>query len=102
MAKSRLDLQTLLEGLMGSRNVYFQPPENLKLKYPCIIYSFADIDKRMADDIKYLKFRRYELILIHSDPDNTLVDAVEDLQYCEFDRSYVADNLYHYVYTLYF
>ena len=102
MAKSRLDLQTLLEGLMGSRNVYFQPPENLKLKYPCIIYRFVDIDTNKADDIKYLKFRRYELILIHSDPDNILVDAVEDLQYCEFDRSYVTDNLYHYVYTLYF
>ena len=102
MAKTRLELQTLLEELLGSRNVYFQPPENLKLKYPCIIYTFAKIDKRMADDIKYLKFKRYELTLIHADPDNTLVDTIENLPYCEFDRAYVADNLYHYVYTLYF
>lgn len=56
----------------------------------------------MADDIKYLKFKRYELTLIHADPDNTLVDTIENLPYCEFDRAYVADNLYHYVYTLYF
>lgn len=102
MAKTRDDLQNLLEGLLGSRNVYFQPPENLKLIYPCIIYNFADIEKRMADDIKYLKWKRYELTLIHSDPENTLVDEIEDLEYCDYDRCFVKDNLYHYVYTLYY
>lgn len=102
MAKNRLELQTLLESILGSRNVYFQPPENKKLKYPCITYELADIDTRKADDIKYLKFKRYTVTLIHSDPDNVLVDALDDLEYCEFDRVFISDNLYHYVYTLYF
>jgi len=31
---TRLELQNLLENILGSRNVYFQPPENLKLNYP--------------------------------------------------------------------
>ena len=36
MAKTRLDLQSYLKTLTA--NVYFQPPENVKLNYPCIIY----------------------------------------------------------------
>ena len=102
MAKNRLELQTLLETILGSRNVYFQPPESKKLIYPCITYELSDIDTRKADDIKYLKFRRYSINLIHSDPDNALIDAIENLEYCEFDRVFINDNLYHYVYTLYF
>lgn len=102
MAKNRLELQTLLETILGSRYVYFQPPESKKLKYPCITYELADIDTRKADDIKYLKFKRYTVTLIHSDPDNALIDVLDDLEYCEFDRVFISDNLYHYVYTLYF
>ena len=102
MARTQPELQALLETLLGSRNVYFQPPENTRMRYPCIIYELADIDSRKADDIKYLKFKRYTLTLIHEDPDNPFIDIIEDLPYCDFDRVYVNDNLYHYVYTLYF
>ena len=30
---SRLKLQTMLEEILGSRNVYFNPPESVKMKY---------------------------------------------------------------------
>lgn len=36
---SRLDLQTFLEELLESKNVYFQPPESVKMKYPAIVYA---------------------------------------------------------------
>lgn len=102
MAKNRIELQTLLEELLGSRNVYFQPPENIKLKYPCILYELNDFDTRKADDLDYLRNRRYTVTLIHRDPDNELIDAIQDLQYCDMDRVFISDNLYHYVFTLYF
>ena len=35
----RLQLHEELCSVLGSRNVYFQPPETIKLTYPCIIYS---------------------------------------------------------------
>ena len=35
----RLDLQGLLEELLESRNVYYKPPESIKMQYPAIRYS---------------------------------------------------------------
>ena len=49
--RSRLELQTLLEDLLESTNVYYQPPENLKMEYPCIRYYKDDIRGDYADDI---------------------------------------------------
>lgn len=103
MARPRLELHALLEDIIGTGNkVYFQPPENVKLRYPCIIYKLANIDTTKADDIKYLKHKRYEITLIHDDPDNDIYETIEDLPYCDFDRSFVSDNLYHYVFTLFY
>jgi len=44
----RLELQEVLESLLGSRNVYFQPPLNLKMNYPCIIYKRDDAETEFA------------------------------------------------------
>lgn len=102
MARPRLELQQILETIMDSRNVYYQPPESLKMSYPCIRYRLNTNDSTKADDIKYLKYRRYEVILIDRNPDSQYVDPIFDLPMCSFDRSYTADNLHHFVYTLYF
>lgn len=99
---SRLQLQTELEELLGSRNVYFQPPASVQMKYPAIRYSFQNIENRHADDLAYKQAKAYELILIDPDPDSEYVDALSRLPYCRFDRFYPADNLNHYVFTIYY
>ena len=35
----RLELQDLLETVLGSQYVYFQPPATLRMRYPCIVYA---------------------------------------------------------------
>lgn len=102
MARNRLDLQALLESLPGIEKVYFQPPENTKLIYPCIIYTFDKFGTEKADNIDYLRRRRYELTLIHRDPDNDLVEKIQDLFYCNLDRSFKNENLYHYAFTIFY
>ena len=99
---SRLDLQTKLESILGSRNVYFQPPSSVRIKYPAIIYSRKDIEIRSADNIAYRKLPSYEVILIDKNPDSEFVDKILDLPYCAFDRHYESDNLNHDVFTLYY
>ena len=101
---NRLNLDNKLREILGNNNTYYQPPESVQLKYPCIIYELADVFKENADDKPYMKHNRYTLTLIHTDPDNTLKDEIlEEMQpYCNFDRSYVSSNLYHYVYNLFF
>lgn len=99
---SRIELQSLLEEILGERNVYFQPPESFKMKYPCIIYRFADESVRFADDEKYLRMNLYEVTVIDANPDTKIPKKVSDLKYCSFDRFFISDNLNHYVYRLYF
>ncbi len=98
--KRRLELQTLLEEILGSRNVYFSPPESVKLKYPCIIYEKSDEIVRYADDIPYKRDDVYEITVIDRDPDSEIPDKVSDLKSCAFTRSFTNDNLNHNVYRL--
>ena len=78
---SRLELQTKLEELFESKNVYYQPPESLKIKYPAIIYSRSRIDKRSADDTSYITTNCYELTVIDKHPDNEVINKLLKLNY---------------------
>lgn len=96
MAKrTRLTLQTELEKLLGSKNVYYQPPENLKMEYPCIRYSKSEIRDIYANNIKYLSNDVYDLVVISKKPDNPVIKKLLELPYSEFDRHYITDNLNH-------
>ena len=102
MAKPREMLQILFEGLLGSRNVYFQPPESVKLNYPCIVYERSGIRADLADNKAYLKYKRYTVTYIDEDPDSDVPDRLLGLSYCSFDRHFISENLNHDVFTLYF
>ena len=99
---SRLELQSILEELLNSRNVYYQPPGSVKMQYPAIRYSINKIDKRIANDSTYSILRSYELIVIDTKPDNPVIDKLLALPYCAHNTAYKADNLYHDVLTLYY
>lgn len=99
---SRLMLQTKLEELLGSRNVYYQPPESLKMEYPAIRYSRVDIDSKHADNMKYDNVNYYEIIVIDRRPDNPVIDKIMALPMSSFGRHYTANNLHHDVINLYF
>lgn len=98
----RVELQPVLEQLLGNRNVYFQPPESIKIAFPCIIYELNNIDIKFANDNKYLKKKRYTLTYIDKNPDSSVLDKILSLAYCSYDRRFVSDNLYHDVFTIYF
>lgn len=98
----RLDLHALLVSILGSNNVYFQPPPNVQMVYPCIVYRRDDIDTDFADNVPYSKRKRYQVTVIDRDPDSETPDKVLDLPTCIFDRFYTADNLNHDVFKLYF
>lgn len=99
---TRLELQNKLEELLGSRNVYYQPPETLKTNYPAIIYSKGKIDKDYANNAAYRLKTRYELIVIDKRPDNPVIQKLLELPYCSYDRPYRSDNLNHDSLTLYY
>ena len=97
----RLELHSVLQELLGSSNVYYQPPESIKMQYDAIRYTQKAIDSKYANDRKYSMTDCYELIVISRLPDNPIIKKLLSLPYCSYDRHYVADNLHHDVLTIY-
>lgn len=99
----RVELHEKLVELLGSRNVYFQPPESIKLKYPCIIYYLNNMNVRKADDTAYHVSDRYDLTYIDKSPNSDFRRRIFELfPYCSFGRFYTANNLNHYTFTLFY
>lgn len=98
---SRLELQSLLVDTFGNNNVYFNPPSNIKLSYPCIKYKRSGIDTKKANNVNYIKTNIYELIVVGSISDDIL-DKLTDLPMCKFQRAYVVDSIQHVVLQLYY
>ena len=99
---SRLELQTMLENILGSRNVYYQPPASIKMQYPAIVYSRSRIDNNHADNAAYIQNLSYEITVIDENPDSEIVMRLSLVPRCRHDRHFKSDNLNHDVFTLYF
>lgn len=98
----RLQLHQILTEILGSENVYFQPPESTRMKYPCIVYQRNAADTKFADDKPYMKTKQYTVTVIDKDPDSEIPDKIAALPLCAFDRHHTVDNLNHDVYNLYY
>lgn len=96
----RLDLQKILENITA--NVYFQPPTNVQLQYPCIIYKRDFAETQFADNLPYSYERRYMITVIDQNPDSEIPGKVATLPKSLFNRFYTVDNLNHDVFSVYF
>lgn len=99
---NRLDLHELLCEILGSRNVYYDPPETVKLHYPAIVYERSNINNRYANNGVYLQTDSYTVTVISKDADIDCVRTLSKLPMCKFDRPFIANNLHHYVFTIYY
>lgn len=99
---TRLELQTMLEFILGSENVYYQPPASVCIKYPAIIYSRDEIANTHANNGVYNQNTAYMVTVIDRNPESKYVKEVSKLPLCTYDRHYVSDNLNHDVFILYF
>lgn len=97
----RLDLHALLL-TMGASKVYFQPPANVQMEFPCIVYKRDSSRTQFAGNSPYRFTKRYQVTVIDRNPDSEILDKVAMLPMCTFDRHFAADNLNHDVFTIYF
>lgn len=100
MGRPRSQLHSLLKAF--TPDVYFQPPNGLALKYPCIVYKIDNADTKFADNKPYSYTERYQITVIDQDPDTALRFLVAALPMCRFDRAFASDDLNHYVYNIFF
>ena len=99
--KRRVELNSLFKKIVP--NVYFQPPENIKMKYPCIRYEFSNLDILHADNEKWLSTGvKYKVILITASPNPKAFNDIMSFKYCSFDRAIFSNGLYNYHFNLYY
>lgn len=97
----RLDLHEDLCKILGSRNVYYDPPENIKIKYPAIVYSRANIDTTKADNANYLTTVVYNATYIRKDDNDDILEQIIDRPYTQMGTHFVASNMHHDPFTIY-
>lgn len=97
----RLNLQSRLEEILGSNNVYFQPPASIHMRYPCFVYNYDNATVLHASNVPYKDYDRYTLTLITKDPlPETVMSEIDSIPYARFSRHFVEDNLHHFSYTV--
>lgn len=98
----RPELGKIFREILGTGNVYFQPPGNVRMSYPAIKYQRIEMEFKHADDGVYNLRVRYMVTVIDSDPDSEIVKRISMLPLCRFERHYVQDNLNHDVFEIYY
>ena len=104
MSRPRKQLHDILCGITGSTtNVYYQPPTNIRMKYPCIEYHDSPWDTKFANDKPYAITRHYQVTVIDSRPENPWIQQIStSLPMCTFERHYTSDGLNHDVFDIYY
>ena len=101
MADRRIKLHAQLVEILP--NVYFNPPESVKLRYPCIVYNRSDVDIDFADDMAYKPIVRYSLTIIDLNPDSTYyMKVIEKFAGCNYVQHFNKEGLSHDVIELYY
>lgn len=102
MEQRRLELHNRLLDILGSNNVYYQPPSNVNMSYPAIVYSRDNINNIYADDDVYNQTRNYQITVIDRDPDSIIVDKISRIKRIKFTRHYTSNNLNHDVFNIHY
>ena len=98
----RAKLELFLREIIGSNNTYFQPPESVKMQYPCIVWNLAKVPVQYADNIVYLTNPKYVLRYITRVPDDPMKDILVERLGVPIIQTYAKDGLYHYIYEFYY
>ena len=98
--ESRLKLSQKLHEILGSDNVYFQPPPSKKMVFPCIVYERVRINTRFADNNPYQLYDVFQVTFIGTNPDSDIPDKLAKLHGSVFERFYVSDNKYYNVFRI--
>ena len=99
---TRLEFQDVLSALQHGLNVYFQPPPNVTMTYPAIVYNRDLQDTKYADNLLYSRKTRYQVTVIDPDPDSPIPDKVAELPMTRYVRHFTTEGLNHDIYDVYF
>lgn len=99
----RVELHNKLVEILGSQNVYFQPPSSLVMKYPCIVYHKSIGRSFNADNATYLYTDSYDVTVLDKNPDSQIPDKlIYSFEMIRRQNPSVRDGIYHTPFVLYY
>lgn len=98
----RQQLHDLLKVVLGSSNVYFQPPPSKQMAYPCIVYQRDSAQIEFAGNRPYSYTQRYQVTLIDQNPDSAIRAKIAALPMVSVSTFFAVSGLNHDVFVLYF
>ena len=82
-------------------NVYFQPPSNVNLQYPCIVYNKEAMEGNHANNNFYTLRQPYQVTVIDRDPESKIAtEILRSIRPSNSVREFTQDNLHHSVLRL--
>lgn len=97
----RLELHAELLNFLP--NVSFQPPSDIRLIYPCILYNKSGKNNDHANDGIYLSKQEYQITVIDTNPDSKIADRIEAyFDHATITQYYTVDKLNHTTLNLYY
>lgn len=90
----------MLIDILGSGNVYYNPPESQKLNFPCIVYNLSYIEQIHADNLSYLDYTTYKITVVSKIPDHPAIKNILRLPMTKFSTNFVKNGFYHTVILL--
>ena len=104
MARRSDDFIAELAALVNTGKVYFQPPANVEMDYPCFVLHRTDAYQPSASDSNYLFRPGYKVTYINRDePDPDTVEIVKKtFPHCRYTGHAVVDNLHHDYFTIFY
>ena len=94
----RVDLGAELKTIIP--NVYYQPPEALKLQFPCIVYDLIDEVDIYSNNGLYKTWSQYRITIMDKNPDSVYPKLLKSKFTCSFERKFTSSYVNHIVYTL--
>lgn len=100
MARPRVELQELLKEYCDT--VYFQPPSDIRINYPCIVYNRSTDYINRANNSLYMKEKLYRVTVMDKNPDSDIADRLQELPWAVIISRDVIDNIYHTTLNIYY
>ena len=102
MAKTRDDVQSMLEEVIGNDHVYFQAPPNTGMVYPCIVYRYVRTIIDHADNKPYMITGYWEIHHMYKSIKNDLKEKmIFASPYMSHTNRIVTQGVYNDYYILY-
>lgn len=94
------DFHNQLEAIFPGLNLYYRPPTNLLLEYPCIVYDVKNFNASRANNAVYVNGTTFRATVMSVLPGYEDTRNMLQLAHSEHINSFISDGIVHEVFDI--